>query len=69
MTIFAALNLKTKDYEDTNRSFVEVQAAVATCRFSLVAFHFYSPDKVVGTVSERGDDPGGYGVIDVGTDV
>lgn len=26
MTIFAALNLKTKDYEDTNQSFVEVQA-------------------------------------------
>ena len=69
MTIFAALNLKTKDYEDTNRSFVEVQAGVTICRFSLLTFHFYSPDKAVGTVSERGDDPGGYGVIDVGTDV
>ena len=69
MTIFAALNLKTKDYEDTNQSFVEMQAAVAICRFSLLTFHFYSPDKAVGTVSERGDDPGGYGVIDVGTDV
>ena len=27
------------------------------------------PDKAVGSVSERGDDPGGYGVIGVGTDV
>ena len=69
MTIFAALNLNTKDYEDTNRNFVEVQDTVATCHFSLVTFHFYSPDKTVGTVSERGDDPVGYGVIDVGTDV
>lgn len=69
MTIFAALNLNTKDYEDTNRNFVEVQDTVATCHFSLVTFHFYSPDKTVGSVSERGDDTGGYGVSVVGTDV
>ena len=39
MTIFATLNLKTKDYEDTNQSFVEEQADGD----DFIIYHFLRP--------------------------